>query len=572
MFWLKGMIEIKKRIISVLAAVALIIGCTASVFAELRQFPVELDGIINEYPVVVCPGVASAWLYYGEDYESGQLVWDGINVNSLLPNLEKRMVDIIKAAVNLPFDKAESLAKVLAEEIEHTWEYMACNPDGTSKYDLDVCAFAAEDTTNFALFNSGQHLAVYEQENTKTISNYIGEENVYNFYVDWRMGAEYCAGKLDEYIQLVKEHSGKDKVNIFAVSQGGQMAATYLTLYGYKGDVENAVMSSPAIGGAGIAYDLFNANVHLDEQVLAKMLELNFFIEEDYEWFIKALDIGIIDDLVNAMIPNLIDAMAYWGCLWDLVPTEYYEQLKAMYLTDPACAPLVEKSDRFHYEILPSVTETFRYLNESGKAHISIITGTGSRVISGLDVYSDGIIPVSSATGATCPVFGERFADGYVQINECGGKDKLSPNMQIDASTAYLPDNTWFSDGNFHGWTYWSPCTRTLAIELLLTSYIKDVYTDPRYPQFLTSDHMAYGVNFDFVSDVPGFVDSSCKSLVVKNVCDKATVRITAVYCKQTPITFDLAKPVTLAPGESVTLDIIAGKLPKGKTCIDLTV
>ena len=58
------------------------------------------------------------------------------------------------------------------------------------------------------------------------------------------MSAIVCAQQLDEYIQSVKEYTGKDRVNLIPVSHGGQVSATYLALYGQKNDVDTAVLSA----------------------------------------------------------------------------------------------------------------------------------------------------------------------------------------------------------------------------------------------------------------------------------------------------------------------------------------
>ena len=86
----------------------------------------------------------------------------------------------------------------------------------------------------------------------------VGAENCFVFTCDFRMGAVECANKLKGFVDAVLEYTGKDKVNILAVSHGGQVSSTYITLYGSEGKVNNAVLTVPAIGGAGIAYDALN--------------------------------------------------------------------------------------------------------------------------------------------------------------------------------------------------------------------------------------------------------------------------------------------------------------------------
>ena len=80
------------------------------------------------------------------------------------------------------------------------------------------------------------------------------------------MGAIELSDKLDRYIDEVLEHTNKnraekdkvDKVNIYAISHGGQISGTYLARYGHEGKVNKAVLTVPALGGAQVAYDLYN--------------------------------------------------------------------------------------------------------------------------------------------------------------------------------------------------------------------------------------------------------------------------------------------------------------------------
>ena len=78
----------------------------------------------------------------------------------------------------------------------------------------------------------------------------LGAENVYVFTFDWRKTPDVYARELDELIEIAKKETGKDKVNIIAVSHGGQITATYLSLYGHKKSVNNAVLTVPAVLGS----------------------------------------------------------------------------------------------------------------------------------------------------------------------------------------------------------------------------------------------------------------------------------------------------------------------------------
>lgn len=558
-----------KKVISILLCAVIIISSVAiSAFAEPE---IEIKGDITEYPVIVVPGYSAAWLMYGDDPEAAECAWSGLNFDDLLPRLLDRIYELAAGLAVMNIDNANWVAKVLSEEIKNTWPLMGCNPDGTSKYDLKPYYFDAKDTYTSILEEKDAGYSIHDRENASIICDYIGKENVYNFNVDWRMGMEYCSAKLNEYIKSVKEFSGSEKVNILAISQGGQTAATYLTLYGNQNDVDNVVLSSPAIGGSALASDLLSRNAHIDEQGIMRMVEHGMFMEDDYEWLLRANELGFLDKIFDALIPYLADSLGYWESIWDFVPTEYYEDLRDEYLSSPECAPLAEKSDRFHYEILPQVTEKLRECQKNGM-NISIITGTGDRMLSGLDVYADGIIPVSSATGATCAPYGERFCDGYTQVNDWNGQYKVSPDMTIDASTCYLPDNTWFSIHNFHGWTWFSDCTKELAMTLLLTDRITDVYSDKDHPQFLYSDNLSETISFDLNSDVSGMIDNNTKSITVRNLLSEKNVKITAVYCPELNLKFNVGKGIELAPGESREITF-SGNIPEvSKKCVHFTV
>lgn len=531
----------------------------------------EVKGEITDYPVIIVPGYSSTNLYYGDSLETGESVW-GLDWDHVLERVLARIAELGMGLGAFTMGNAEYITDVLAEEMSALFEKLRCNPDGTSAYELHQDYTAAEDKNNAVLierYPDGKYRQ--EIEISDEIAQYVGHENIYNFSSDFRMGAEYCAGLLDEFIQSVKAHSGKDKVNIFAVSHGGQVTAAYLNLYGYKGDVDNAVLTVPAIGGAGIAYDAMTANVEFDEECLLRFIENGTMTEEDYNWFVKAQQLGFIDTLLNTLFPKLIPTLGYWGSLWDFIPLGKYEETKAQLLDKEESARLIEISDRFHYEILPSMPQKLAECIENGM-NISIISGTGNRIVTGMPENSDGIITTNASTGAICAPVYERFADGYVQKNSCGGKDKVSPAMDIDASTAYLPDNTWFVDGLFHGMTYKDNYTRVLMMTLLLTDNITDVYSNESYPQFKYSTNASHTVHASFGGCDEGIITGDASSLIIQNVCAESNVRITAVVCDGIDLDFEVNPLVRLAPGEKIEIPFTGGIPEQSNRAVGITV
>jgi hypothetical protein len=90
-------------------------------------------------------------------------------------------------------------------------------------------------------------------------------------------------------------------------------------------------------------------------------------LEEDISWLMKAQSLGFLDELLNKAIRfGIRDIVGYWGSIWDFIPMEYYDELKAQYLDSEISADLIKKSDKFHYEILSKMSERLQMCVDSG--------------------------------------------------------------------------------------------------------------------------------------------------------------------------------------------------------------
>ncbi len=545
-----------KKFLAVLMSLVIIF-CTLSISVSANDAPFNAEDI-TEYPLIIVPGYSSTIL---EDAQTGEQVWY-LDNDDILQTVLDNIIELGAGLGALTVGNAELVAATVGREMGVMFEKLRCNPDGTSAYDITRAKVTAEETNTAnlkVLYPDGKY--THEPDMAVDFAKYIGAENIFNFTCDFRMGAEYCARQLDELVQDVKLYTKKDKVNLFAVSHGGQVTATYLTLYGYKNDVDNALMTVPAIGGAGIAYDALTSNVVFDEECLLRFIQHGMRWEEDYDWLMKAHALGFIDDVCNALVPHIFDEIGYWGSLWDFIPTDKYESAKKQLLDADKSGLLIEKSDRFHYEILPSMRAKLEECKKNGM-NISIIAGTGNPVVTGFRAYSDGIITTASSTGAEVAPLGQRFSNSYVQKNACGGKNKMSPDRTIDASCGYLPDNTWYVNGLFHGMTYWDNYTRDLLMTLLFTDNIKDVYSSPDFPQFKDTTNPSSAVYVEFENCKTGEIDENAVSLKVTNCCWQNEVSLAAVIFDGLDISVKVDPSKKLAPSESVELEFI-GDIPE---------
>lgn len=552
-----------RKAVSVLLAVTLLTGLlSASAAAEDTQG-------ITQYPVVIVPGFSSSQLYYTGDDGSRQQVW-WIGTDTILAEVYAHIAEVGIGLGLLAAGHTGYIADTVGKSMLNLCGRLACNDDGSSRYDLSLYYSSAEDTCSAKLaaeYPDGNFR--HEVEIMGAVSEYIGNENIFNFNCDFRLSVEECAAQLDGYIKDVLRVTGSDKVNIIAVSQGGQVTATYLTLYGDQCLVDNVVLNVPAIGGAGLAYDVLAGDFAFDVRELLRYVEYGMLEETDYHWLAWAQQMGFLNDILNAFQPYALELVGNWKSLWDMVPAPYYEAMKNRYLDSEKNAAIIASSDHFHNEILTAVPGGLRRCATEYGMNISIIAGTDHAVVTGLQVNSDALIPTFSSTGALTAPVGQRFADGYTALN---GKDGyVSPAMTVDASTAYLPDNTWFVSGLFHGMEYKDPYSAGLLLKLLLTDDITSVYSDPAYPRFHDTTNVSTGVFAAFDSSPDGFVCAGDSMLNITNLSAKYRMKILRID-SDLGLCFDVGRVGCLAPGESVGI-AFTGTLPAvSKTCRALRV
>ncbi|MBR6940919.1 MAG: hypothetical protein IKH65_08945 [Clostridia bacterium] len=549
-----------KKIISLILCLTVVLSAVSlSAFADGEK--------ISDNPVVLVPGYSASYFY---NADTGEHVW-GLESDDIGNMVLSYIVEVGAALGALTVGNSDKIATLVGNAILDLAGELACNPDGTSKYNIKRYFTKAEDSRYSVITEKYGGKMNSEIDICAQLAPYIGYDNIYQFNCDFRMGQEDCARQLDEFIEDVCRFTGKDKVNIVSVSHGGQTTSTYTVLYGYKNRIDSAVLTVPAIGGAAFLSDSFSGNVHLEEDCITRFVEFSHDMDIDINWLMKAYRLGFLDEICEKLVPYAYQVIGNWGSIWDFAPADNYENMKSRLLDPVANAEIIKKSDRYHYEIQPLVAEKFNECREQG-ADISIIAGTGQPVVTGGEINSDGIISTFSATGATVAPLGSRFPDGYVQKNDCDGKYKVSPAMTVDASTAYLPDNTWFFEDVFHGRIQHCPISLQLMTDLLLTDRIKDVYTDPAYPQFNYSNAPADTVYFKFENSNPGFIGNNPGNLLITNCSKQAVVTLTAVTVDGADFGFKLPLNAVLRPGETVKAEV-KGDIPAvGRKAVNITV
>ena len=524
--------------------IAVILSIIIALTLSVQSFAAVIDRE-EFYPIIIVPGYSASGLYMQNEDGTKTHVW-GIDTELILKRVLARSIDLAKGVKELTEGNAQLIADTVGVEFAQMFEHMRCNPDGTSVYDIHTYTSTAADSNNTYLLENEDGKYMYEQEIMAMFGSYIGEDwndYIFNFSTDFRMNVEKCAANLDRYIDSVLEYTGAEKVNIYCVSHGGQVGATFLNLYGeQKADkINNVLLTIPAIGGSTIAYAFYTGDIKFDEENLLYFIENGMMFENDYHWLMSNENLNFIDEVLGCLLPYIKNVMGYWGSMLDFVPANDYESIRSTCFNSEESAPLLEKSDRFHREIYPSMAQRLQACVDAG-INVYIIAGTGNKDIVGRGEAGDAIISASSSTGAACAPYGKRFANGYETLKTvCSDKshNHLSPSMEVDASTCYLPEYTWFVDGFYHGMTVKSDYNTELITRLMFKDDRIDIYTYEEFPQFHADTNRCQAVFAHFNQSVEGYVSQADNTLVVENCSKKYPLRLISVSCGGMELDFD---------------------------------
>ncbi|MDO4379271.1 MAG: hypothetical protein Q4D20_00180 [Clostridia bacterium] len=544
-----------KKVLSVLLALVLALSCVSVAAAAEEKVT----------PLIIVPGYSASELYldYGEETE--EHIW-GVQMKPIIDKVLQRLGALGISLGALGVGDKELLIKTVGDAVRELYGVLANNDDGTSKYNVTAALTdPATTTTKYFVDKYGEDSGMLHlPEINCHFASQIGGENIFNAHIDFRQGAIKCAQDLRKYVEAVKEYTGSDKVSLYGLSHGGMTVGVYLSLYGDLGDIESAVMFHPALRGAYFLNDIISRNLDIDFHTVVEYAQVGAFTETEYEFLMVISRLGLVNDLANALVDEVFDDIAgNWGSIWDFMPPEFYEKYKEMYLDPVANAKIIEASDKMHYEIMPNYSEAFKNAQAHG-ARVSVISGTGRPIITGGQVNSDGILACYSTSGSVCAPLGQRFADGYKKSgSNCVDPthNHVSPSMEVDASYAYLPENTWFVEGQLHGQVWWDDYTKELCSKLLFSDEIEDVYSSEKFPQFEYSQNPKDEIHISFDNAPVGFLSQGSKGVYITNLSKEYAIKVLGLTAKRSKLYFDTLTQSVIKAGETVYLPL-KGEIP----------
>ena len=539
-----------KKLISIILCLAMVFGI-AIIPTQAEEAAAKWDGD----PVIFIQGYTGSPLIKDKGLETEETIlgpgseFDITKILTALPG-------IVAGIVMYIFGDSSLLISSFADLAKSKLDGLACLDDGSSKHNITTFPYYAEEARASTLVANGQEIYIPEVAITDEIRKTVPDDYFFVFNSDWRKGQIEIAERLDWFIGEVLRITGKDKVDIYALSHGGQTAATYLYYHGTENEVDNVVLNVPAIQGTSIVNGLLGdgaANFSMDE--ISRFLSVMLRTETDLRFLGKILPGEFLNQLLKVVFVDVFQPTALrFGSIWDFMDIETYITYKEKHLNPLLNNGIIVKADKMHFDCMANIGKGLRAAQAAG-VNISIMSNHGTRLGSGEAIDADFVIDTSSTSGAHTAAFGEHFADSYkAKHTVCSDAthNHISPSRTIDASCAYLPENTWFIQGQYHGQAAYDSYSLSLLLKLLLTDDITDIYSDPAYPQFETAQCPVDAIHAKFSNEISGRFNSESDTLIIRNLSLEHTLNIRSI--KADGCEFEADGKKTVAPGEEIKI------------------
>lgn len=494
--------KVLKRAVAFIICISIMI--SACVLGASAVTETDCGGKCEHSPVIVLPGINHSPTYvYDENDEP--VMYNGNHIGSTLLMLNEEALStnvIIKAVASvlatIAFQTNVGLDEVAYNLVSDVFKYQRCDENGDHIENLKTQRW------NYSLeYMSEEDLEwTYRMVPMQSLVNEIGEDHVYFFTFNLVGDPMDSADDLAEYIEMVKEQTGHDKVSLLPVSLGGTILTAYLDKYGHD-DLDQIVNAVACLDGTDIVADFFAREWRLDDEYLYHEFLEQIFIENAdgpaIGYLINSLLHIVprsgVDALLTGAMSGILDSLML-NCpqFWAMIPSYRYDALAERYLSDKPV--LKARTDRFQtarlnlkQNILDAVEDGVRVNSISG-ANFDLgeeMYTYFNIVASAEKVNSDGIVNLSSTTlGATGAPHDKTLDDiDYEKNTYCTDPthNHVSPDNMVDTSTAILPENTWIFLDQYHEVGY-NDVVLNLAKAILLGE-VTDVHDNPEmYPQY----------------------------------------------------------------------------------------
>ncbi len=485
-----------KKIIAVIMCLSMILSfCVLNTSAAEQT--TDCNGTCEYYPTIIVPGLGQSNTWVTDDEGNFILDDEGNKITSFPAYIQTSAIlkEVALPAIKSLLTQSDAgLSDAAAEAIRICFSINMSDENGnltgnvvTEKYPYSVAHSKAEEQEEVF---SHVPFNLYESEQPYDHMYYFAYNSFGNHLE--------LVDELYEYIQLVKEQTGHDKVNLVPLSQGGSLTSGLIEYYpDIADDLHKIIFVVPALDGSTIIGDVLNDRISF---LNADYLYNGFFeelglLDEGTARMIEVLlrilpDEVIMECLEKAVDVLVSDVIATSTCMWALCPSGDYLTAAEKYLSSPEMAEIKRQTD-IYYQAQLNCNDNILGLIEDG-VQVFCFCEYNTEMINVGTTWNtqnaDYIIQTDSTSiGAYFANVGETLPDGYVQQNiNCTDPDHnhISPDNVVDASVGLLPDTTFYFDGQRHDLTAKNDIILKLALELIARDDVTDVYSSPDYPQF----------------------------------------------------------------------------------------
>lgn len=500
--------KIFKKILAMALCCAMLVpmGALGASAATAKETETDCGGKCKHSPVIVLPGINHSPTYlYDENDEP--YMYNGNHVGGTLLILNEEALStgaIIKAIAavlgTLALQTNLGLDKIAYNLVSDIFKFQRCDENGDYIANLKTQRW----NHSFAEMTEDELDWTYRMVPMKSLVDVIGEDHSYFFTFNLVGDPMDSADELKEYVEMVKEQTGHDKVSFLPVSLGGTILTAYLEKYGHE-DLDQIVNAVACLDGTDIVADFMAREWRLDDEYFYHQFIANIFVESEgvptlgylINTVLHIVPRSGVDALLSGAMSAILDTLML-NCpqFWAMLPSYRYEALAERYLSDKPV--LKARTDAFQQarlnlkqNILDAVADGVR-VNSIAGANLDFGEEmyTYFNIVASAEKHnSDGIVNLNSTTlGATGAAHDQTLDDvDYEKNTYCDDPthNHISPDNMVDTSTAVLPENTWVFLDQYHE-VGRNDVVLNLAKAIILGE-ITDVHSDPEnYPQFNT--------------------------------------------------------------------------------------
>lgn len=355
--------------------------------------------------------------------------------------------------------------------------------------------------------NNGSGVKYTWSESTLSKDYKSNNPYTYHFEYDSRLSPLEIADDLNDYIEAVKRITGKDKVSLIGRCLGANVALSYVCKYQrpqqYAG-LDSFVFYDQSVSGIEVLETAFSGSVKIDptaagvflgefslstgNETLDKIIPLTFtMLRDTYGIEITAKLIqNIYNHIRDTAILRFIKS-TFGSCpgYWSMVKDGYEEAKDYIYGSD---------SDKETYKVLLEKIDAYRESVQLQCEDVIAEMQQASVQVAAVCKYGFSAYPINEnakhlsdgVTGLKKQSFGATVSETDATLDSAAlanvDPQYLSPDKQVDGSTALLKDTTWYIKNYKHN-SFWNSLHPLLCAICRVPGY--NVNSDPNYPQYL---------------------------------------------------------------------------------------